>query len=155
MPGNSRAPSQLSLSKASCTVRKIWHQNDAKKVKRCGSGQREQEKEGPEGKGLLAFCNMDIFLRKVFGDDGSATLSGVLDVLLQAVLPFRRGMVGRSWVFPPWSLPGWAVGTGTAEFLAGGRQGNAFIYRQPWRRSWKARRKERHCWRVWQHGEGM
>lgn len=55
-------------------------------------------------------------------------LSGVLDVLFQVALPFHRGMVGRSWVFPPWSLPGWAVGTGTAEFLAGDRQGNAFIY---------------------------
>lgn len=116
-----------------------------------GSG----EKEGLEGKGLLAFCNMDIFSFKIFGEGGSATLSSVLDVLLQAALPFHRGMVGRSWIFPPWSFPGWAVGTGTVEFLAGGRQGNAFLYRQPWRRSWKARRKERHGWRVWQRDEGM
>lgn len=98
---------------------------------------------------------MDIFPLKVFGEDGSAMLSGVLDVLLQAALPFCRGLVGRSLVFPPWSILAWDVGTETAEFLAGDRQGNASIYRQPWRRSWKARRKERHCWRVWQHGEGM
>lgn len=43
------------VSKTSCIVRKIWHQNYAKKVKRCGSGQREKEKEGPEDKGLLGF----------------------------------------------------------------------------------------------------
>lgn len=101
MPRNSCAPSQLSLSKASCTVRKICHQNDAKAEKGCGRGQREQEKEGPEGKGLLAFCNTDILPLKVFGEDGSAMLSGVFDVLLQVALPFQRGMVRRSWVFPP------------------------------------------------------
>lgn len=89
MPRNSCAPSQLSLSKYSGTVRKIWHQNDAKKVKGCGSGQREQGKEGPEGKELLAFCNTDIFPLKVFEEDGSTMLSGVLDVLFQVALPFH------------------------------------------------------------------
>lgn len=70
---------------------------------------------------------MDIFPLKIFREDGSAMLSGVSDVLLQAALPLHGGMVGRSWVFPPWSLPAWAVGTETAESLAGDRQGNAFI----------------------------
>lgn len=114
-----------------------------------------RKKKAQRTKGCLVFCNMDIFPLKVFGEDGSAMLRGVLDVLLQAALLFHRGLMGRSWVFPSWSLLAWAVGTGTAEFLAGDGQGNAFIYRQPWRRSWKARRKERRCWRFWQHGEGM
>lgn len=71
---------------------------------------------------------MDIFPLKVFGEDGSAMLSGVLDVVLQAALLFCRGL-GRSWAFPSWSLLAWVVGTGTAEFLAGDRQGKAFIYK--------------------------